>query len=234
MKSKIDLADIKHIAIIMDGNGRWAKNRGLTRVAGHEKGADALRNIVRYAGEIGLDYLSVFAFSTENWKRPKIEVDALMGLLLKFCKQEAKELKKNNCSIAFIGDMESMPQKQLNAMREIEAELSNCTGLKLCVFMNYGARLEILNAIKTLAKSGTSLAEISEEDFSKSLLTAKIPDPDLLIRTSGEQRISNFLLWQLAYSELYFSEVYWPDFAAADLDKAIEEYKTRTRRFGGL
>ncbi len=251
MKSKLNDSGIKHIAIIMDGNGRWAQKRGLPRVAGHERGAAALRRIVKYAGKIGLEYLSVFAFSSENWKRPKAEVDALMNLLVKFCEKESKELKKSNCGISFIGDIESMPERQKKAMRTIEEELSSCTGLKLCIFMNYGGRGDLVNAAKEMCKNTfsdilksqksldlesleTIINQYSEEGFTKYLRTSHVPDPDLLIRTGGEMRISNFMLWQISYSELFFSDAYWPDFGESDLDDAIMEFQKRNRRFGGL
>lgn len=251
MKYNLRELGIKHISIIMDGNGRWAEKRGLPRVAGHERGAASLRKIVKYSGQIGLEYLSVFAFSSENWKRPKQEVESLMNLLVKFCEKESNSLKSSNCRIKFIGDIESMPQKQRDAIKKIEDELSSCTGLKLCIFMNYGGRSDFLHASRMLLKKALenvktekeklSSEEInkiiysySEDNISDFMLTSGIPDPDLLIRTGGEKRISNFMLWQISYSELLFSDVYWPDFNEKAIDEAVNEFAKRTRRFGGI
>ncbi len=218
----------------MDGNGRWAKSRGFTRVKGHEQGANTLRDIVDYSGQIGLDYLSVFAFSTENWTRPKTEVAALMNLLVKFCKKETPNLLKNNCRLKFVGDLESMPKAQQKAMQKAVDTLKDCTGLTLVIFMNYGGRADILSACKKIMKSGKKADEISVDDITENLYTSGIPDPDLIVRTSGELRLSNYLLWQSSYSEFYFTDVYWPDFNDKELDKAILEYMNRNRRFGGL
>ncbi len=234
MKSKLKASEIKHISIIMDGNGRWAKSRGLNRVKGHEKGAETLKNIVDYAGQIGLNYLSVFAFSTENWKRPKTEVTALMNLLVKFCKKETANLLKNNCRLLFVGDLDSMPKAQQKAMQSSMDALKDCTGLTFVVFINYGGRADILNACKKLIADGKKIDELDIADISNNLYTSSIPDPDLIIRTSGELRLSNYLLWQASYSELYFTDVYWPDFDSTELDKAILEYMNRNRRFGAI
>ncbi len=218
----------------MDGNGRWAKSRNLPRVSGHEKGADSLRNIVDYSGRIGLDYLSVFAFSTENWSRPQKEVDAIMNLLVKFCKKETPNLLKNNCRLKFVGDIENMPEKQKEAMQKSVDTLKDCSGMTLVIFMNYGGRNDIVNACKSIVKEGISIENIDADTISRHLYTGDIPDPDLIIRTSGELRLSNYLLWQASYSELYFTDVYWPDFSEKDLDEAIIEFSKRNRRFGGL
>lgn len=234
MKSKTDQPELKHIAIIMDGNGRWARERGLTRTFGHENGVESIRRIVEYVGNIGLRYLSLFAFSSENWKRPKAEVDFIMRLLSTFCKKEAAHLKKSNCKVRFIGERAGMPEKQLRAMDDLEEELKDCTGLELLIYVNYGARSEILDAVRSMLDKGVKAEEVDESLFEGELLTAGVPDPDLLIRTSGEMRISNFLLWQISYSELYFTNVYWPDFDVKELEKAIEEYYRRNRRFGAL
>lgn len=234
MKSKLKETGIKHISIIMDGNGRWAKSKGLPRVAGHEKGAETLKDMVDYAGHIGLDYLSVFAFSTENWSRPKTEVSALMKLLVKFCKKETPNLLKNNCRLMFVGDIENMPEAQQKAMQTAVDTLKDCTGLTLVIFMNYGGRADILNACKNIIKSGKNADDITIEDISANLYTSEVPDPDLIIRTSGELRLSNYLLWQASYSEFYFTDTYWPDFKDKDLDAAIIEFSNRNRRFGGL
>lgn len=234
MKSKTEGSDLKHIAIIMDGNGRWAKEKGLARTLGHENGVESIRRIVEYAGGIGLSHLSLFAFSSENWKRPKSEVDFIMRLLTTFCKKEAAHLKKSNCKVRFIGDREGMPENQLKAMDELEEHLKDCTGLELLLYVNYGSRNEILRAVRSILEKGMGGEEVDEKRFEAELLTAGVPEPDLLIRTSGEKRISNFLLWQLSYSELYFTDVYWPDFDVKELEKAIEEYYRRNRRFGAL
>lgn len=234
MKSNSTVSGLSHIAIIMDGNGRWAKEKGLARTFGHENGVETIRRIVEYSGEIGLKYLSLFAFSSENWKRPKAEVDFIMRLLSTFCKKEAEHLKKSNCKVRFIGDREGMPSKQLAAMDELEAELSSCTGLNLLIYVNYGSRNELVNAAKNLIKKGVKAEEITEAMFEGEMLTAGIPDPELLIRTSGEMRISNFLLWQISYSELYFTDVYWPDFDEREMEKAIMSFNSRQRRFGAL
>ncbi len=234
MKYNLDEIGLNHISIIMDGNGRWAKSQGKARVFGHEKGAETLRKIVDYSGHINLKYLSVFAFSTENWKRPKLEVDALMSLLVKFCKKETKTLKKNNCRLLFIGDIDNMPQKQMEAIKDAEYELKDCTGLTLSIFMNYGGRMDIVDACKKIIENKIKIDDINEDLFSKYLYTSEIPDPDLIVRTSGELRLSNYLLWQSAYSEFYFTDVNWPDFNENELDKAIIEYSKRKRRFGGL
>lgn len=234
MKSKVEAPFLRHIAIIMDGNGRWAKERGLTRTFGHENGVETIRRIVEYAGGIGLKYLSLFAFSSENWKRPRAEVDFIMRLLTTFCKKEAAHLRKNNCRVRFIGLREGMPDKQLQAMDALEAELRDCTGLELLIYVNYGSRNEMLEAVRRLIAKGVRVEEVDEALFTGELLTAGVPDPDLLIRTSGEMRISNYLLWQISYSELYFTDVYWPDFDVKELEEAIEEYYKRNRRFGAL
>lgn len=234
MKSKLAESGIQHVSIIMDGNGRWAKSRGLARVAGHEKGAETLRNIVEYAGQIGLKYLSVFAFSTENWSRPKAEVTALMSLLVTFCKKETPRLLKNNCRLLFVGDLESMPRAQQKAMRTAVDALKDCTGLTLVIFMNYGGRADILHACRKLMASGIKPEDLRIEDISANLYTAEIPDPDLIIRTSGELRLSNYMLWQASYSEFYFTDTYWPDFDEKAFNAAIEAYMGRSRRFGGL
>lgn len=234
MKSNNESPELRHIAIIMDGNGRWAKERGLTRTFGHENGVESIRRIVEYAGGIGLKYLSLFAFSSENWKRPKAEVDFIMRLLSTFCKKEKTHLKNSNCKVRFIGERAGMPDKQLKAMDELEEHLKDCTGLELLIYVNYGARNEILSAVKSLLEKGVRAEEVDEDLFEGELMTRGVADPDLLIRTSGEMRISNYLLWQISYSELYFTDVYWPDFDVRELEKAIEEYYRRNRRFGAL
>lgn len=220
-----------HIAIIMDGNGRWAERRGLPRTLGHKEGAAALRKIITYAGEIGIKYLTVYAFSTENWKRSKDEVDALMFLFKTYLKNEEKNIMKNNVRFLVSGRKDGVSPSLLKAIKNLEDKSKNNTGLTLNIAFNYGGRAEIIDAVNSILKSEAD--HIDEENFSK-YLYSDIPDPELLIRTSGEFRISNFLLWQIAYSEIYITEALWPDFDEKELDKAIESYNGRDRRFGGV
>ncbi|WP_454978926.1 isoprenyl transferase [Capnocytophaga ochracea] len=226
----------KHLAIIMDGNGRWAKKQGLLRAYGHEKGVQTVRQVVEYCVEHGIPYLTLFAFSTENWKRPALEVKALMELLVKFLKKEVDNLHKNNVRLKTIGNLDRFPPKPREALLASIDKLKNNTGLTLTLALNYGAREEILTAIKEIAakvKEGTLIANtITETTLQKHLYTYDLPDVDLLIRTSGEERISNFLLWQIAYAELYFTEVLWPDFTKKHLEEALLNYQNRERRFG--
>jgi undecaprenyl diphosphate synthase len=226
----------EHIAIIMDGNGRWAKERGLPRIAGHREGINSVREITRICGEIGVKYLTLFTFSTENWNRPKKEVNALMMLLLSTIKNEIKELHKNNVKFSAIGNISVLPKGTINGIKEgIELTINN-SGLNLILALNYGSRQEILNAVKNIvdeAKTGNiDSISIDEELFSSFLDTKTLPDPDLLIRTSGELRISNFLLWQSAYTEMYLTDTYWPSFREEELLKAILDFQNRERRFG--
>ena len=226
----------EHIAIIMDGNGRWAKERGLPRIAGHREGINSVREITRICGEIGVKYLTLFTFSTENWNRPKKEVNALMMLLLSTIKNEIKELHKNNVKFSAIGNISVLPKGTINGIKEgIELTINN-SGLNLILALNYGSRQEILNAVKNIvdeAKIGNiDSISIDEEFFSSFLDTKPFPDPDLLIRTSGELRISNFLLWQSAYTEMYLTDTYWPSFREEELLKAILDFQNRERRFG--
>ena len=220
-----------HIAIIMDGNGRWAEKRGLPRTFGHKEGADALRKIITYAGKIGVKYLTVYAFSTENWKRSKDEIDALMFLFKTYLKNEEKNIMKNNVRFLVSGRKNGVSSSLLEAIKKLEDKRRDNTGLTLNIAFNYGGRAEIIDAINSILKSGAD--NINEEDFSKYLYN-DIPDPELLIRTSGEFRISNFLLWQIAYSEIYITKALWPDFDEKELDKAIQSYNERDRRFGGV
>jgi len=219
----------KHIAIIMDGNGRWAKSRYLPRTAGHKKGVDATKAIVRHAGEIGLEYLTLYAFSTENWTRPESEINDLMGMLRHFLKGEAAELLKNNVRLRVIGFRDRLSQDIVDMIDDVERRSKDNTGLNLTIALDYGGRQEILNAVNLAVKGGR---EVNEQEFSEHLLTSGIPDPDLLIRTSGEMRISNFLLWQCVYTEFVFSDKLWPDFTPDEFDKAITEYQQRDRRYG--
>lgn len=229
----------KHIAIIMDGNGRWAKQRNLPRIAGHRQGVEAIRGIIEKSSEIGIGYLTLYAFSTENWNRPKDEVNGLMDLLVNYLRSEVKELHKNNVRIQTIGDIKRLPEsakKEIDSARELTKDNK---GLTVNIALNYGSRDELVNGIRKIAeeyKSGLidSLDDINQEKIDSSLYTFNTPDPDLMIRTSGEIRLSNFLLWQLAYSELWFTEKYWPDFKPNDFVDAIKEYQDRNRRYGGV
>ncbi|MEZ0537957.1 isoprenyl transferase [Caldicellulosiruptoraceae bacterium PP1] len=229
----------KHIAIIMDGNGRWAQKRGLPRMAGHRFGAQKLKEIVLFADEIGIKYLTVYAFSTENWKRPKEEVNNLMNLLREFFDKEIENLiQKTQISIRVIGDITKLDYDIQRRILNAQEKTKNRTGLCTVIALNYGGRTEIIDAVKRLAmdikNDKIDLNDINEELFSNYLWTKDIPDPDLLIRPSGEMRISNFLLWQISYSEFWFSNVLWPDFKKEDLLKAIDDYNLRNRRFGGV
>jgi undecaprenyl diphosphate synthase len=230
----------QHVAIIMDGNGRWATRRGLPRVAGHRQGVEALREVIRTSDELGIKYLTLYAFSTENWKRPAAEIDALMSLLVEYLRKEIRELNSNNVKISVLGQVEAFPTV---AQREIAnaVELTkNNTGLNVNIALNYGGRAEIVRAVKAIARDvldkKISIDDIDERFFSNYLYTANIPDPDLLIRTSGEFRLSNFLLYQIAYTELVFTapDVLWPDFDKKAYLEAIMEYQRRQRRYGGL
>lgn len=228
----------KHIAIIMDGNGRWAECKGLPRIAGHWAGAETLKNIVSTCSKLKIQVLSVFAFSSENWKRPAEEVNLLMNLLLYYLKKEVDELHRNNVKIMITGDWEELPDRIAKQIKKSITKTQNNSGLVLNIALNYGARKEILLACKNICsdvlKGNLLIDKIDEELFSRYLYTHGLPDPDLLIRPSGELRISNFLLWQIAYTELWFTEIFWPEFKPEDLLKAIYDYQTRERRFGGL
>jgi len=227
-----------HIAIIMDGNGRWAKKRGLPRIMGHREGAKSVRVITETCTEIGVKYVTFYAFSTENWKRPADEVKFLMGMLDTYLKQERKTIMKNNIRFNVIGDIKKLPKNVIAKINALKKESSKNTGLTMTLALNYGSRDEITKAVRKIAdkvkKGKIKLSEISEEMIGENLYTSDMPDPDLMIRTSGEMRISNYLLWQLAYSELYITPVLWPDFRKRELLTAIEEYNRRDRRFGGI
>ena len=226
----------EHVAVIMDGNGRWAKKRGNQRIFGHKNGVTAVREVVEAAAESGVKYLTLYAFSTENWRRPKIEVDALMSLLVSSLHDETPTLLKNNISLVTIGNVDQLSEKVSKQLKAAIEQTAHNTGLKLILALNYSGRQEILD---TVARIGADVASgkrqvgaINEEIFSGYLNTKDIPDPELLIRTSGEYRISNFLLWQIAYTELYFTPTLWPDFRKDDFYKAIADYQKRERRFG--
>ena len=227
-----------HVAIIMDGNGRWAKARGLPRVAGHRRGADAVRRVVRGAGELGIPVLTLFAFSTENWTRPADEVNDLMGLLRHYLRNELDELHKNGAKLRVIGNREGLAADIVRDISDAENMTRSNSRIDVNICINYGARAEILQATRSLARqvaAGELSADRIDEDlFEGELLTAGVPDPDLLIRTSGEQRISNFMLWQCAYAELVFVDTLWPDFGKEHLEQAIAEFRRRERRYGGV
>ncbi len=223
----------RHIAIIMDGNGRWAKKRHLPRSAGHVAGAKTFKEIARYCNRIGLEYLTVYAFSTENWKRPKEEVDNIMDLLRDYLK-DAKNFKDENIKVKFIGDTEVLPEDIRLLIEDAEVNSADATGLHLNIALNYGGRDELVHACKQLVRDGISAEDITEEAIASRLYTAGQPDPDMIIRPSGEFRLSNYLVWQSAYSEFWFANVLWPDFTPKDLEKAIDNYNGRNRRFGGV
>lgn len=234
---EIDMNNIpKHIAMIMDGNGRWAKKRNLPRSFGHKAGVETIREIVKSCSKLGVKYLTLYAFSTENWKRPADEVSTLMNLLVEYLKGELEELNNNNVIINYIGDISALPDICQNELLNSHFKTKNNTGLTLNLALNYGGRDEIIRAIKRIShdisENCIDIEKIDEKLISNYLYTSNMPDPDLLIRTSGELRISNFLLWQIAYSELWFTDVYWPDFKPYHLYKAIIDYQKRDRRFG--
>lgn len=223
----------RHIAIIMDGNGRWAKQRFMPRVAGHQRGVETLREVVKACRELGVEYLTVFAFSSENWRRPADEVSFLMTLFLKMLEREVARLHENNIRLKIIGDRSRFNDQLRQAMHEAEALTANNTGLVLTIAANYGGRWDVMHAVQSMLKEHPHLAQgFAEEDLSPYLSMSDAPEPDLFIRTGGEQRISNFMLWQLAYTELYFTDVLWPAFGRKELETAIASYQKRERRFG--
>ena len=227
---------LEHLAIIMDGNGRWAARRGLPRSMGHRKGAEVVKEITRAAGELGIKYLTLYAFSTENWNRSEDEVKTLMGLLRDYLQSDLKEVQENNVRIRFIGEREMLDADIVRKMAEIEADTLRNTGMTLCIALSYGSRQEIVTAVKktaALVKEGDiSLNDVDVKLFSDMLYTKDMPDPDLVIRTSGEQRISNYLLWQIAYAEFFFTDVLWPDFNKKLLEDIIKNFNMRERRYG--
>lgn len=221
----------KHIAIIMDGNGRWAKEQGLNRTAGHEKGASTVREITVHCSNLGIKYLTLYAFSTENWSRPKLEVEFLMKLLERYFKSELPIYLKNNVKFKAIGDISKFSKKLQSIIKDTEDKTASCTGLTQILALNYGSRDEIVRAVKRLNEQNL---KVSEDNLNSCLDTANIPDVDLLIRTSGEVRISNYLLWQIAYAEMFFTQTYWPEFSTMELDDIISDFHKRERRFGGI
>ena len=226
----------RHIAIILDGNGRWAKRRGLPRTAGHAAGAETFRRISTYCKDIGIDYLTVYAFSTENWKRPREEVDAIMGLLGKYLREAVDTMERDHIRLKILGDPEILPKNLRDLIDETADISTHYEGFQANVCLNYGGRDEIVRAALRFAedyKAGKA-ATLTEESFSNYMFSAGIPDPDLIIRPGGEMRLSNFLMWESAYSELIFTDVLWPDFTSGDIDAAIAEYQRRDRRFGGI
>ena len=224
----------QHVAIIMDGNGRWAKERGLPRLAGHEAGGRNIRPVVKIFADYGVKYLTLYAFSTENWNRPRIEVAGLLSLLARKVDQETQAFHRENIRLVHLGRLDRLSRKLREKVKAAVELTKNNTGLTLCLAFDYGGRDEIVQAARHIANAGIPADNIDESVFASYLYTPDIPDPDLLIRTGGESRISNFLLWQAAYSELYFTPVLWPDFGPKDIEEALAEYKRRQRRFGRI
>lgn len=238
-ETRVDYSRLpRHIAIIMDGNGRWAKSRGLPRTAGHAVGAETFRTIATYCREIGIEYLTVYAFSTENWKRPMEEVSAIMGLLKKYLLEAIADMEKEKVRFCFFGDLSPLTPELRRLCIETQERSAGYAGCQVNICLNYGGRDEILRAARSFAAQcmvGEKTPEaLTEEVFSGYLWSAGVPDPDLVIRPSGEERISNFLLWQSAYAEFYFTDVNWPDFSKEELRKALSAYQSRSRRFGGI
>jgi undecaprenyl diphosphate synthase len=235
----IDLNKVPtHIAIIIDGNGRWAKSKFLPRTAGHKAGVETIRKVLKECQRLGVKHLTLYAFSTENWKRPKLEVDTLMNLLSTYLKKEVRELHKNNVKISTIGDIDKLPKSCIDELERAYELTKFNTGVNLNLALNYGARYDIKNAVIDIVKDTKcgklDIEDINEDTITNYLSTKSIKEPDLIIRTSGEQRLSNFLLWEAAYSEFYFTDIHWPDFNEEQLQKAIYVYQSRDRRFGGL
>ncbi len=239
LKEKLNLKRLpKHVAIIMDGNGRWARKKGVARIIGHQNGVTPVREVVEASGELGIEYLTLYAFSTENWNRPLEEVNALMGLLVSTIRKETKKLIKENVRVTTIGDIQKLPKSTQAEIRDLTEKTSQNTGLRLILALSYSARWELVKAIKKVAMDAhtgkVAIEDINEENIKPYLETGTTPDPELLIRTSGEIRISNFLLYQIAYSELYFTNKLWPDFRKEDYYEALYDYQCRERRFGRI
>ncbi len=232
VKNLVEQSNLKHVAIIMDGNRRWAKGKNLPSAMGHKKGVESLKTILKACNNFGIKYLTVYAFSTENWNRKKEEVDFLMDLLASTLKNELKEMHKNNVVMSFIGDTQQLSEKLQATLKESSEYTKDNTGVHLQIAFNYGSRNEIVQAVKNIIEKGYKSCEINAEIISKELYTNGIPDPDLLIRTGGEMRVSNYLLWQIAYSEIYVTEQFWPEFDENSLAIAVEEFANRHRRYG--
>ena len=235
----IDLNKVpKSIAIIMDGNGRWAKKRFLPRTAGHKAGVETIRTVLKECERLNIKYLTLYAFSTENWKRPKLEVDTLMNLLTTYLRNELASLHENNVKLTAVGDLEQLPSACIKELERAKEITKDNTGVNLNLALNYGGRNDIKNAVLDIVKDvqigKIKIEDINEETISSHLSTKYVPDPDLVIRTSGEQRLSNFLLWEVAYAEFYFTDIHWPDFDEKELQKAIYAYQKRDRRFGSI
>jgi undecaprenyl diphosphate synthase len=228
----------KHVAIIMDGNGRWATARGLSRTEGHKKGAEAAQRVVEAARDLGIPYITLFSFSSENWNRPPAEIDDLMNLLRYYLTREMAEMKKNGARLLVIGDRTKLPQDIVNIIHKVEDETKDNRRITVVIALSYGGRQDIVFAARELARLAKAdevdIEKIDEDFFSRYLMTRGIPDPDLMIRTSGESRISNFLMWQLAYAELFFTNTLWPDFGRKDMEEAVAFFNGRDRRYGGL
>lgn len=233
---KLDLSQLpRHLAVIMDGNGRWAQQRHLPRIAGHKAGTETARTTIETCARLKIEALTLYAFSVENWRRPKAETDFLMQLLREYLRQEMPLLQKNNIRMRFLGRADELPEAVQRDTREAEAETAKNTGMVLCVALNYGGRAEIVDAVnRILAEKKDRNSGVTEEEFAEKMYTAGLPDPDLLVRTSGEMRVSNFLLWQIAYAEIYVTETLWPDFNRARLLEAFVDYQKRERRYGGI
>ncbi len=224
----------RHVAIIMDGNGRWATKRGLPRISGHEAGTENIRRITAKAGEIGIRYLTLWAFSTENWRRPRDEVEGILRILAEAISSETEELNSRGAQLRHIGSLEGLEPELQDAIRDSIHLTRNNDNIVLTLAFNYGGRAELVHAIRRIVEDGVSASEIDEDLIGRYLYTADMPDPDLIIRTSGEYRTSNFLLWQAAYAEYYFTPILWPDFGPDDLEESVNEYRNRDRRFGGI
>ena len=233
---KLDLSQLpRHVAVIMDGNGRWAQRRHLPRIAGHKAGTETARTTIETCARLKIEALTLYAFSVENWRRPKAETDFLMQLLQEYLRQEMPLIQKNNIRMRFLGRTDDLPEGVQRDTREAEEETAKNTGTVLCVALNYGGRAEIVDAVnRILEEKNAAGANVTEEEFAAKMYTAGLPDPDLLIRTSGEMRVSNFLLWQIAYAEIYVTETLWPDFNRARLLEAFVDYQKRERRYGGI
>lgn len=233
MTKELNNAVPQHIGLILDGNRRWAREKGLPTLEGHRKGYENLKSVARAAFDRGVEYVSAYIFSTENWNRTKEEVDYLMNLAMKIATKDAKKLIKENIKIVVLGIEERVPPKLVKAWRETEEASKNNTGGTLAVCFNYGGQIEITDAVKKIIKSGVEAEEVTPDLIAQNLYQPDVPPVDLMIRTSGEQRISNFMLWRMAYAEMYFADEHWPAFTVEDLDRALEEYASRSRRFGG-